>query len=247
MTFYQLGLLLTVADIRYAIAGDGQCPNLLHIDNLCDKFKSLTSEYKDEIQENINELPLKNIITNIWGLGFDLPEQIVEIGKSDKNIYNMCINDIIKKYPNYNWDEVLDEMKELIGWGERNSTMGYVTIFQKIKDIIYKLDEESLYTFERGILNMNMHRCADVFLVLRKSLGDVWVNDKKNLVGTIFATAEEILSHCGRKFAALKKDGWLVLDGCGAMDTIGPFLKDLIAKNVHQNVDGSSSESSDEE
>jgi hypothetical protein len=247
MTLYQLGLLLTVGDIRYAISGDGQCPNLRHINTLCDKFKSLTSEYNDEIQENINERPLKYIITNIWGSKLELPEQIVKIGKSDKGIYEMFLIDIIKKYPDNDWDEVLDEMKESIGGGGRNNNMGYVTFLQMINDIIVKLDEESLYTFERGILNMNMHRCADVFLVFRKSLDDVWVNDKKNLVGTIFATAEEILSHYGRKFAALKKDGWLVLDGCGAMDTIGPFLKNLIAKNVHQNVDGSSSESSDEE
>jgi len=187
MKLYQLGLLLTVGDIRYAIVGDGQCSNLIHIAKLCRKLQDVGLDSKEDEGEMDDE--------------------------NDSSI-------------------------------------------EKINEMITSLDGEYLYKFN-GNLRINLHRCADILEtevgkdLLKMVSADHTKNKNtfyKNLIIIVLVTMGEILSSSyGRKFAALKKDGWLVLDGHSAMDTIGPFLKDLVAKNVHQKVDISSLESSDEE
>jgi hypothetical protein len=119
------------------------------------------------------------------------------------------------------------------------------SIIEKINDMITSLDGEYLYKFN-GNLRINLHRCADILetKVGKQTLKMVSADHARknsffrNLIKIVSVTMGEILSSSyGRKFAARKEDGWLVLDGCSAMDTIGPFLKDLVAKNVPQKVD----------
>jgi hypothetical protein len=142
--------------------------------------------------------------------------------------------------------------------GETDDEKDPRSIFIEIIDeMITSLDGQYLYKFNGGNLRINLHRCADILetaggkILLQMASDNHKINNNsfhRNLLRIVLGTMGEILSSSyGRKFVALKKDGWLVLNGCSAMDKIGPFLKDLVAKNVHQNVDGSSSESSDEE